>query len=265
VVLLLISLIAYGIIGVLSGILAGLLGIGGGVIAVPCLYFIFSFLDFPQPYLMHLAIGTSLASMILNTLSSTLGHNKRGSVVWKVVKQMALGLVLGTVLGALSANLLSGIVLEIFFGVFLLILAWHFWKHEPHYDELYHLPRTRILFIWSTGIGAVSNLLGIGGGTLIVPLLNAYKIPHKKAIGTSSACSLILTTAGTIAYLIVGWENTQFPITLGYINLPAFVVVGITSFFSARYGVKLAHELNAKKVRKIFAVVLLVTGLMMVI
>ncbi|HEY2810275.1 MAG TPA: sulfite exporter TauE/SafE family protein [Rhabdochlamydiaceae bacterium] len=259
-------LIAYACVGILAGILGGLLGIGGGVVSVPMLYFIFRFLGYPQTYLMHLAIGTSLAAMIFNTFASTWAHNKHKNVLWDVFKKLAPGLFLGSIGGAFIAKWLSGIILEIFFGCFLCLLAFYFWKNHPEQEASHRLPRTSFLFLWSGSIGAISNILGIGGGTLIVPFLTAFKVAAKKAIGTSAACSFLITTIGAVSYLILGWGKVSIPEgDIGYVDIPAFLVIGIISFLTAPLGARWTREFSVERLRKIFAFVLFFTGVTMIV
>jgi len=259
----LIALIGFILIGAFAGVLGGLLGIGGGVITVPSLYFLFRLLDYPHSNLMLVAIGTSLGAMVLNTISSTRAFNKRGSVKWDIFKQLIPGLLIGSILGAFIANQLEGAVLRYGFGLFLILLAIKFFKEKPSHQEHHVLPKPLLLAFLSTGIGTISNILGIGGGTLLVPLLSSFRLEPKKAIGTSAACTLFVTCVGATSYLILGWKETDFPKTIGYVSLPAFLLVGIVSYITALYGVKLTHQLKPQKIRKIFAAVLLITAIMM--
>ncbi len=261
----LLAIIAYIFIGIAAGVLGGLLGIGGGIITVPCLYYVFYLLDYPYAYLMHLAIGTSLAAMILNTAASTWAHHKRKSVMWNVFKRMAPGLFTGSILGAILVQWLPEKGLMIFFGIFLCSLAINFWRKSPDIEESYRLPKAPILLLWSSAIGSISNILGIGGGTLIVPFLTAFKVPAKKAIGTSAACSFLVTSIGAISYLFLGLRNVQLPEDVGYIDMPAFITVGVVSFLMAPIGVKWVHMLPVTQIRKIFAIILVATGISMML
>ena len=255
--------VAYTLIGIAAGILGGLLGIGGGVITVPCLYYAFYLLGYPNEYLMHLSIGTSLAAMILNTAASTFAHHRRGGVMWDIFKRMASGLFLGSILGAVIVQWLPEKGLEVFFGVFLCALAINFWRKYPDIEETHRLPKLPLLLLWTTVIGGISNILGIGGGTLIVPFLTLFKVPAKKAIGTSAACSLLVTSIGAISYLFLGLKEVRLPEDVGFIDLPAFLVVGIVSFITAPIGAKWVHQIPVHRIRKIFAIVLIITGISM--
>jgi uncharacterized membrane protein YfcA len=256
--------LSYAVIGAIAGVLSGLLGIGGGIITVPCLLLLFPYLGFPKEYIMHMAIATSLAAMIFNTTSATLAHNRRGTILWGVFRKLFPGLVIGSVIGALIAISLSDSLLEVVFGTFLLILALYFFLSKAVTSETHQLPHTLILNFFSGGIGAISNVLGIGGGSMMVPLLTAFKIKDKNAIGISAVSTLITTLCGTISYLIFGWGDVQASDTFGLINLPACLIIGIAAFITAPYGAKLTHEINASKVRKIFAIVLALTGLSLI-
>jgi uncharacterized membrane protein YfcA len=256
-----VAYIIYIFIGVISGILGGLLGIGGGVITVPCLLYVFHLLHFPQPYIMHMAIATSLAAMIFNTAAATWAHNKRGYVLWGIFKKMVPGFIIGSIIGAIAAIWLSGVFLEIIFGIFLCCLALFFYRKKAIHVGSHQLPRTPILSLYTCGIGVFSNLLGIGGGSMVVPLLTTFKIADRNAIGTSAASTLITTIFGTISYLIFGWGEIPASETIGLIDLPAFLIIGVVALFCAPMGARLTHEISPEKVRKIFAIVLALTGL----
>ncbi len=261
---LIILYISYGMIGILAGVLGGLLGIGGGIITVPCLLYLFHLLDFPQPFIMHMAIATSLAAMIFNTAASTWAHNKRKHVLWSIFIKCIPGLILGSILGAFVATLLSTSILEICFGLFLCALAIYFYRQKAIIEGTHKLPPS-LLFNGLTGlIGMISNMLGIGGGSLTVPLLTSFKIRDKSAIGTSSAITCITTICGTFSYMILGRADLPSE-PLGLINLPAFFIVGIAAVCFAPVGVKLTTQLNPQKTRRIFSIVLALTGLSLLV
>lgn len=260
----LLSFVSYILIGSIAGIASGMLGIGGGTITVPALYIIFKMIGLPQAYLMHLSIGTSLASIVINTFSAARAHHLRGAVMIATVKRMLPGIVLGTILGGFFAHLLSGIILEIFFGLFACSLGIYFLRPIKPMAEERRLPGFPLIDISSTSIALLSNILGIGGGVIIVPYLSAYRVAEKKAIGTSVAISFFISLLGAIFYLIFGLSDVGLGIAFGYIYLPAFVFLSISSYFAAPYGVKLAHYLPAKTLRKYFAGAMIVVGLLMI-
>jgi uncharacterized membrane protein YfcA len=232
---------------------------------VPSLLLLFPYLGFPQDYLMHMSIATSLAAMIFNTAASTMAHNKRHAVIWSVFWKLVPGLVAGSIVGAWIATWLSGKVLEIVFGVSLLLLALHFYLKKAVNAERHKLPSPVILNILTGSIGAISNILGIGGGSMTVPLLTHFKMKDRNAIGTSAATTLITTSLGALSYLILGWGDVKSASTFGLINIPAFITVGLAAFVTAPYGAKLTQQIDPSKVRKIFAIVLAITGLSLII
>lgn len=256
--------ICYIFIGSIAGIIGGVLGIGGGVITVPALFLVFKILGFPQSYLMHMAIGTSLAAMVFNTSAATWTHHKQGAVTWEIVKKMAPGCVVGSLCGGLLATLLSGIFLQLLFGVFLCALAIYFWRGKEEIHSRFKLPSSLKLGLISGGIGMISNLLGIGGGVVTVPFLSACKVKTKRAVGTSAAITLLLTSIGAVSYLLFGWGDSPGFGNIGFLNLPSFFAVGFSSFATAPFGARLTHKLPSNLVRQIFSIALVLTGLSMI-
>jgi len=255
----------YILVGGISGILAGLLGISGGVITVPCLYFIFRFMDFPIELSMQTAIGTSLAAMCFNALSSTWAHAKRGMVKWDIFAAMLPGMILGSVFGAFAADNFSSVFLEMFFGLFACLLGLHFL--HPYLPEMHKAKaiKRRILSLYGLGIAFLSNILGIGGGIITVPTLVHHKIPEKQAIATSAATGFVITFLGALFYLNFGEEHTAIPHSVGYLYLPAFIAVGLSSFVLAPLGATLSHHASPALLKRVFGAVLFVTGLTMLI
>jgi uncharacterized membrane protein YfcA len=261
-----VELSAYAFIGVIAGLLAGLLGISGGIVTVPLLLLVFTLFDFPQAYVMHLAIGTSLAAMVFNALSAAWMHNRKDAVIWKVVKRMAFGLVLGSILGAIVARFLSAVFLELAFGLFACCLGLYMLRGRKPHEGDHPLPGPLALNCIGTGVSFLSNILGIGGGVITVPALMEFRIHEKKAIGTSSATSVIVTFLGALSYMLLGLRrhvavNDE---AIGYLYLPAFIVISITTFLAAPFGAKLTHTLHPKLLRRIFAAALFATGLSMI-
>jgi uncharacterized membrane protein YfcA len=257
--------LAYAIIGAVAGILAGLLGIGGGLVTVPALFFLFSFLKFPQAYVMHLAIGTSLAAMIFNTLSSSRAHHRRHAVLWHLVKKAAPALIVGGIIGAILANYISDVILEIIFGFFLCFMGSLFIRKVKPHLKPHAIPNNPIFSLIFLAIGTLSVILGLGGGVFSVPVLTSFRLSSKNAIGTSAAITCLMTIVGTIAFLIVGWSAIDITGTIGYIDLSAFFVIGIVSACFAPMGAKLAHELPDQILRRIFGGMLILTGISMLL
>lgn len=256
-------ILLYAGIGVISGLLAGILGIGGGMVTVPCLFFLFSHIDIPHAEVMQLAIGTSLAAMTLNTSSSVYAQHGRGMVLWDLVKKASLGVVIGGLLGVIIAKDLSEGLLEIIFGIFLSILGiFFFLRINPSFKKC-KIPSNPLFSFLFLAIGAISSILGIGGGVFTAPLLIAFQTPQKVAIGTTSALTCIMTFVGAFGFLVLGNKGVQIPGSIGYVHIIAFLVIGIVSFFFAPIGVKIGHRLPDHIVSRIFGTALIGTALLM--
>ncbi|GLI32940.1 sulfite exporter TauE/SafE family protein [Desulforhabdus amnigena] len=255
----------YLVVGVIAGILAGLLGIGGGLIIVPMVVLCLTWQKIPNELVMHLALGTSMASIIFTSVSSFWAHHKRGAVQWLVVQRIVPGILLGTFLGSCVAARLSTNFLKAFFVVFLYYVAAQMLtnrKPKPSRE----LPGNLGMFGVGNVIGGVSSLVGIGGGTLSVPFMMWCNLPVHKAIGTSAAIGFPIAIAGTVGYIYNGIHTSGLPgYSLGYIYLPALAGIVAASVLTAPLGVKLAHSLPVPKLKRVFAFLLLVVGTRMLI
>lgn len=260
-----VEIFAFIATGLAAGILAGLLGLGGGVVTIPCLILVFHFLKIPHDLVMHLAIGTSLAAMIFNTLSSFYSHYRRNGVIFDIVKPMALGVIVGSFFGAMIAKVLPGSLLQIIFGIFECLVGLKFLLPQKEVKHMRKMPKFFGLSVISLFVSTISTMLGVGGGLINVPVLTHYHVSMKKAIGTSSALSFFISLLGAVYFLLLGAGSTEYPGTFGYIFLPAFIVISITALFSAPWGVKLAHSLPTDVLRKVFGVVLMLAGIGMII
>ncbi|MCF6283326.1 MAG: sulfite exporter TauE/SafE family protein [Candidatus Polarisedimenticolaceae bacterium] len=252
--------LSFLVLGAVVGFVAGLLGIGGGGIMVPVLTSIFLSRGVAVDNVVHLALGTSMASMVVTSFSSFRAHYSKGGVITGVVKGMLLGIVLGTFSATFLASILSSVYLATFFAIFMVFVSIQmFLNRKP--SPTRGLAGNRGLFLAGSGIGAISALVSIGGGSLTVPYLTWQNIEIKKAIGTSAAIGFPISIVGTIGYLINGWSDVQSDMTVfGYIYLPAVVLISATSFFTAPYGVKLAHQLPVPILKKVFAILLILLG-----
>jgi len=257
--------LSYLILGVFAGTVAGLLGVGGGLIIVPVLVILFGQQGFPPELIVHIAIGTSLASIVVTSISSTWSHHKHESVLWSVFWRLAPGIVMGTFVGAGIADLMDASSLRVFFGVFELIVAVQMAmniKPSPHRQ----IPKMTGVTSVSIGIGTLSAIVGIGGGTLTVPFLVWCNTSMHKAVATAAACGLPIALAGSIAYTITGLNEVNLPDNaLGYIYWPAFIGIVTTSMLFAPLGARLAHRLPVTVLKKVFAVLLLLLGVSMLI
>lgn len=253
----------YLTLGMFAGFLAGLLGVGGGLVIVPVLVFTFTAQHFPEAHLVHLALGTSLVSIIFTSISSFRAHHVRGAVKWSIVRSISPGIVVGTLLGTVLAAHLPTAFLKLFFVLFLFYVGTQMLlniRPGAHRD----LPASLGLFAAGGTIGAVSSLVGIGGGTLSVPFLTWCNVKMHDAIGTSAAIGFPLAVAGGIGYVANGLMVKGLPPhSLGFVYLPALVGVVAASLFTAPLGARLAHYLPVGRLKKIFALLLYVMGLKM--
>lgn len=246
--------------GAFAGVLAGLLGVGGGVIIVPLLVFTFTAQHLPEAYILHLALGTSLASIIFTSISSLRAHHRRGAVNWSVVKGISPGILVGTFLGSWVAAQLSTGFLKGFFVVFLYYVATQMLldiRPKPHRQ----MPGAGGMFGVGNVIGGVSSLVGIGGGSLSVPFLIWCNLPMHHAVGTSAAIGFPIAVAGAAGYLVNGLMADGLPSgAVGFIYLPALVGIALASICTAPLGVRLAHSLPVPRLKKVFAVFVLIMG-----
>lgn len=249
--------------GAVSGVLSGLLGIGGGTVIVPILVFIFSSLNFPQPHIMHMALGTSLATIILTSISSARAHHAKQNVHWGVVRRIAPGIVIGTLLGAVLAGQMNTLLLKSIFAVFVLLIATQLLMN---FTPAAHrqLPGRLGIALMGGFIGVISSLVGIGGGSVTVPFLIYCNFNARYAIGTSAAVGLPIAIAGTAGFIITGLAVDNLPeYSVGYLYLPALAGIAIASMFTAPLGAKLAHILPVPVLKRLFALLLYIVGLKM--
>ena len=258
------ELLTYLFTGAIAGLMAGLLGIGGGLIIVPALALLFANQGFAAGTLMHFAIGTSLATIILTSTSSLLAHHRRGSVHWQAVRGLAPGIIMGALAGAWFARQVSSPGLALLFGVFeILVAAYLLLDLQAGAHRV--LPGAAGLGVAGTVIGAVSAILGIGGGTLSVPFLLWNRVDIRTAVGTAATCGLPIALSGAIGFAISRW-NAAEPASLntGFIYWPAVLLIALASVPMAPLGARLAHFLPHKTLQRVFALFLLLIGLKMV-
>jgi uncharacterized protein len=250
----------YLCLGIVAGLISGLFGLSGGVVIVPILIFTFAAQGFSPNVLTHLAIGTSLATIVITSISSIFAHHKHGAVLWSVVAWLTPGIIVGAAFGATFAVSVDGPILQLSFGVFLCLVAMTMvFSLQP--EGVRSLPGVVGKGIMGAVIGFVSSIFGIGGGSLSVPGLSWFKVPMKNAVATSAACGLPIAVSGVGVYLIQGWDEVGLPVgAWGFVYLPAFIGVVCASAFSAKWGAKLAHQLPANILRIGFAILLLVVG-----
>ncbi|MBI3897165.1 MAG: sulfite exporter TauE/SafE family protein [Gammaproteobacteria bacterium] len=249
------------LIGAVAGVMAGLLGIGGGVIVVPALAFLFERQGVSPAVVMQMAIGTSLAAIVFTSLSSIRAHHARGAVRWPAFWQLLPGILIGGLVGAAIAHGLSGKMLKVLFGGFILLVALQLaWKLAPVPHR--PLPGRPLMLGWGGLIGALSSLFGIGGGTISVPFLMWCSVPTVQAIATAAAIGLPIALAGTAGYVLTGWNVAELPPgSLGYVALMPMLALAAASVLFAPLGARLAHRLQQLTLRRIFALFLTAVGL----
>ena len=257
------ELIIYLLIGAIAGFTAGLFGVGGGLIIVPILYIVFTQLQYDPSVIMHMAVGTSLATIIVTSISSVMAHHQRGAVLWPVFRNLAPGLVIGSFLGAGIADYLSGQGLQLLIGFFAVWVAFRMFRGAHiQIDPNQKLPSTPVQIAAGGGIGVASAIFGIGGGSLTVPFLNRCGIVMQKAVATSAACGLPIAIAGALGFMFFGaQEPTEIKNSIGYVHIYAFIGISVMSFITAKFGAKVAHALSPAMLKKCFACLLTVVGL----
>ncbi|MET1080350.1 MAG: sulfite exporter TauE/SafE family protein [Pseudomonas sp.] len=251
----------YMLLGGCAGVLAGLFGVGGGLIIVPVLVFSFGAQGFDPAILTHLAVGTSLATIIFTSINAVLEHQRKGAVLWPVFAWMTLGILVGAGVGALTAAAIQGPLLQKIIGVFAICIALQMaleLKPKPGRE----VPGKLGLAAAGSVIGWASAIFGIGGGSLSVPFLTWRSVPMQKAVATSSACGLPIAVASALSFMLIGWNHPSLPAwSLGFVYLPALGGIALTSMFFARFGARLAHKLSPRLLKRLFALLLFCVGL----
>jgi len=247
----------YLVLGMVAGFFAGLLGVGGGAIMVPVLAMMFAEQGVPDAHLMHLALGTSMATIVFTSISSFRAHHKHGAVIWSIVRDIAPGIVVGTLAAAQIAARVPTRPLAIFFAAFISYVAVQMIlnvKPKPSRQ----LPGRLGMFGVGAGIGGISALVAIGGGSLSVPFMTWCNVKVHQAIGTSAAIGFPIALAGTVGYMISGYGASGLPAgSFGFIYLPALAATVVASMLVAPLGAKVAHSLPVATVKKVFAGVLI--------
>lgn len=279
----------FPLLGLVAGVLAGLLGIGGGIVLVAALVALLPVLGVPGPSVMHVALATSLASIIVTASASANAHRRRGSVLWPTVAWLSPGLVLGGVAGGVWAIGVDGATLTLLVGVFCLLMAARMaWpmrganggdagpdttpEGRPTPTQAAPVPRGPWLGVAGVVIGAVSAVVGIGGGSLTVPLLVSRGVATVRAVGTSSACGVVIALASAATYALIpalvpalgGAASAATPVVpagvVGFVHVPAALGIGAGAWIAAPWGVRLAHRLSGVALARVFAVALAAVG-----
>jgi uncharacterized protein len=251
----------YMLLGAGAGVLAGLFGVGGGLIIVPVLVLSFTAQGFDPLVLTHMAVGTSLATIIFTSINSTLEHHRKGAVNWRIVGWMSVGILFGAVLGGLTAASIKGPLLQKLIGIFAILMALQM-AFDLRPNATGKLPGKPGLLGAGGVIGWASAIFGIGGGSLTVPFLNWRSLPIQQAVATSAACGLPIALFSSLSFVLLGLQVERLPQwSLGYVYLPALLGIALVSMPFARVGARLAHRLSPRLLRRLFALLLLSVGL----
>jgi hypothetical protein len=254
--------IEYAVTGLVAGFLAGFLGIGGGLVLVPALSWLFSQDPATAGMAVQMAVATSLATMLFTSMSSLLAHHKRGAILWSLVRQMVPGLLGGALLGSVIADRIGSAALGIVFGIFALLVAVQLLRGGA---QTGNRPLHGWLYVTGTGfgIGTISSMLGIGGGSMTVPWLLWHGQQVRNAVATAAACGYPIAIAGTVGFAVLG-ESTSAA-SLGYVHLPALAGVAVFSVLGAPLGVAAVHHSSPLLAKRIFAVFLLIVAVKMLL
>lgn len=260
-------IVLFLLVGVIAGLLAGALGLGGGVVIVPALIFVFAGLGFPLELVAKMAVATSLSTILVTSVSAVRTHHRAGFVRWPLVAQLSVGIVIGALLGAMIADRLPGDWLTRLFGIFAIAVSLQMLLagRKPPTTEAERLPRAPAMAAVGGVIGTGSALFGIGGGSLTVPFLTACRVTMQQAVAVSSACGLPIALAGTAGFMWVGLGHAELPSgSLGYVYLPATLAIIVTSTPAARFSARWSHRVPAATLKRLFALVLMLIGLRLI-
>ena len=247
--------------GLAAGLIAGLLGVGGGIVIVPVLFQLFTMLGIDPAITMHLAVGTSLASIVPTSISAVRTHIQRDAVDFDLLRVWAPGVVVGVAIGSALASVAHGSLLTGIFGAVAMLVALYMMLVPDGLRLRDHLPGPWMQRLIGAVIGCFSSMMGIGGGTLTVPSLVLCSYPIRRAVATSSAVGMIIAVPGTLGFMIAGWDMAgRPPFSIGYVSLLGLALTAPTAMLTAPVGGRLAHVLDPKWLRRAFAVFLMLTA-----
>ena len=250
------------VIGGFAGVLAGLLGVGGGIVLVPSFFYAFSYLGYGGPHLMQVCVATSLATIIVTSVRSVLAHNRKGAVDWDILKGFAPGIVIGSIIGSLVVAHLRTVTLQAIFGCLALVVAFYLGLGRSEWRLGKEMPKGPLRLILSPLVGFLSVLMGIGGGSFGVPLMTLFNTPIHRAVATAAGFGLLIAVPSGISFLLTPIPDSP-PLSIGLVNIPAFLLIIAMTLMTAPLGVKLAHAMDPKPLKRIFAGFLMLVALNM--
>jgi len=252
------------VIGGVAGVLAGLLGVGGGIVLVPAFFYTFQTLGYDGPQLMQICLATSLATIIVTSLRSVMSHHRKGAVDWQILRTWAPGIAVGAVAGVLVAASLRSTVLQGVFGGLGILIGLYLGFGRAHWRLGLQMPRGVVRGAMSPVVGFLSVLMGIGGGSFGVPLMSLFGVPIHRAVATAAGFGVTIAAPSVAGFLFltIAPENRP-PLTIGAVNLVAFAIVIAMTLITAPWGVRLAHAMDAKPLKRVFALFLTLVALNM--
>ena len=251
------------VIGAFAGVLAGLLGVGGGIVLVPAFFYAFTVLGYDSPQLMQLCLGTSLATIIVTSIRSGLAHHKKGAVDLTILKTWAPGIVVGAIIGVAVATSLRSTALQAIFGILAIIVGAYMAFGRDTWRIADAMPRGIARATLSPLLGFLSVLMGIGGGSFGVPVMSLYNVPIHRAVATAAGFGVIIAVPSVIGFLFADLSGTIPPYSIGAVNLVAFVLVIAMTLITAPWGAALAHRMNPRPLKRVFGVFLILVALNM--
>ena len=252
------------VIGGFAGVLAGLLGVGGGIILVPAFFYAFKGLGYDGPQLMQVCLATSLATIIVTSVRSVLSHNKKGAVDWDILKTWAPGIAVGAIVGVLVASSLRSVTLQAIFGCLGVVIGLYMGFGRSEWRLGQAMPGGLRRAVLSPVVGFLSVLMGIGGGSFGVPLMSLHNVAIHRAVATAAGFGVLIAVPSVAGFLLVDVDPaSRPPYTLGAVNGPAFLLIIAMTLITAPFGVKLAHSLDPKPLKRVFAVFLTLVALNM--
>lgn len=256
-------LVLLAAIGAFAGVLAGLLGVGGGIVLVPAFFYAFQTLGYDGPDLMQMCLATSLATIIVTSVRSVLSHNKKGAVDWQILRTWAPGIVVGAVLGMLVVAQLRSGTLQAIFGILALIVGLYMGFGRKDWRLGAAMPTGVGRAALSPSVGFLSVLMGIGGGSFGVPLMSLFGVPIHRAVATAAGFGVLIAVPAVIGFLLVSLDGPVPPYTIGAVNMIAFAVIIAMTLITAPWGVRLAHAIYPGPLKRVFAVFLVFVALNM--